>query len=211
MYALAATAVVIFPVGLVVEVRCGLGRCRGSLFERLMSLDGLGALPRLYTSGLFVAVALVAWSARRRTTGGAQVWWTAVVAIGAGLALAKLVSVHSVAKGVAPTATLVGGVAVTVLTLGALLLSGRRWGVAAAAPVVVALAVYAGAALGLDLVTSLLTAVQDRVGALSRASVTFGEEFGEAVTALFLLVTLRWQLPTTDGQMAGRTAPQRQA
>jgi hypothetical protein len=211
VYALAATAVVIFPVGLVVGIRCGLHRCSGSLVERLMSLDGLGGLPRLYTTGLFVAIAIVAWAARTRATGAGQLWWAAVSAIGGGLALAKLLSVHSVAKGAAPLATLVGGLLLTVLALVALTASGRRWRVRATIPVVGALGIYAGTALGLDLVTSLLIAVQDRVGALSRASVTFAEEFGEAVAALFVLVTVRWHLPPTSGQMPGRTTPQRQA
>lgn len=210
VFALAATAAVIFPVGLVVGVRCRLYRCTGSLVERLTSLDGLGGLPRLYISGLFVAVAVVAWLARRRTSGGARLWWTAVAGAGTALAVAKLLSVHSVAKGAAPTTTLVVGLLVTVLTLGALWAGGRRWGVAAAVPVVVALGVYAGTALGLDLVVSLMVAVQERVGSLSRVSATFAEEFGEALAALVVLVTARWQLPPAVGHIPGRTAPQRQ-
>ena len=92
-------------------------------------------------------------------------------------------------------ATLVVGVVLAVVALATLAVTGRRWRIAAARPVVLALSIYAGAALGLDAVTALLVAVQDGVGALTRASTTFGEELGEAMAALFVLVTLRWQLP----------------
>jgi hypothetical protein len=201
--------VVIFSVSLVVRVRCGLGRCTGSFAERLLRLDSLGGLPRLYTSGLFVAVAVLAWLARRRTTGRARLWWTAVVAIGGALAVAKLVSAHSAARGISAVATLVGGVVLTVLALGALAVTGRRRGIAPALPIVLALAVYAGVALGLDAVTSALMAVQDRVGLLSRVAATFGEELGEAMAALYVLVTLRWHLPpaTLHGGTAGLSRP----
>jgi hypothetical protein len=193
--ALAGVAVVLFPAALVVEVRCGIGRCTGSVGERLFALDGLVGLPRLYTAGLFVAVAALAWLARRRTRDRLRVWWTAVSVMAAGLGVAKAVSVHSTATGISTVATLLGGVAVAVLALGALLLAGRRWEVASALPVVLALGGYAAVALGLDAVTSVLTALQDRVGLLSRVGATFGEEFGEGLAALLVLVTLRWQLP----------------
>src|SRR3712207_3900322 len=57
VYALAGVAVVVFPVSLVVQVRCGLGRCTGSFVDRVFALDAIGGLPRLFTTGLFVAVA----------------------------------------------------------------------------------------------------------------------------------------------------------
>jgi hypothetical protein len=73
--------------------------------------------------------------------------------------------------------------------------SGRRWGVAGARAVVLAMAAYAAAALGLDLLTGLAAAVQDRVGWLTVAGTTFVEELGEALSALLVLVTVRWQSP----------------
>src|SRR4051794_12917183 len=91
--------------------------------------------------------------------------------------------------------TLVGGVGLTVLVLGALWVSGRRWGVAGARAVVLAMAAYAAAALGLDLLTGLAAAVQDRVGWLTVVGTTFVEELGEALSALLVLVTVRWQSP----------------
>ena len=199
VFALAGIAVAIFPLALVVQVRCALGRCTGSLWERLLALDALGGLPRLYTSLLFAAVAALAWVAARRSAGRARLWWAAVAGIGVLLTVAKLLSAHSKAEGVSAAATLVVGVVVTVLALGALTVTGRRWGIAATRPVVLALGVYALAALGLDAVTALLVAVQDSVGALTRAAATFGEELGEAMSALFVLVTVRWQLPRTGG------------
>lgn len=170
--------------------------------ERLFALDALGGLPRLYTTGLFVAGAVLGWLARTRSAGGAQLWWTAVAGIGAALAVAKLVSVHSAAKGGSPLATLVVGVVLTVVALAALTVTGRRWGVAAARPVVLALGVYAAAALGLEAVTALLVSLHDGVGPLTRAAATFVEELGEALAALLVLVTLRWTLPAA-GSTAG--------
>ena len=205
VYALAGVAVVVFPLSLAVEVRCGLGRCTGSFAERLFSLDALGGLPRLYTSGLFIAGAVLAVRAARRSTGPARLWWTAVAGIGGVLALAKLVSAHSEAKGMSALATLLLGVVVTVVALGALAVYGRRWGIAAAGAVVLALGLYAAAALGLDAVTSLLVSLQEGVGALTHAAATFAEEFGEAMAALFVLVTPRWNLPVTGPSGAAPT------
>jgi hypothetical protein len=195
VYALAGIAVVVFPVSLVVQVRCGLGRCTGSFAERLFALDTVGGLPRLYTSGLFVAAAVLAATAARRSAGRPRWWWTSVAGIAGVLALAKLVSAHSTAKGMSAAATLVLGLVLAVVALGALRFTGRRWRIAAAGPVVLALGVYAAAALGLDAVTSGLVALQDRVGILTHAAATFGEELGEAMAALFVLVTLRWHMP----------------
>ena len=196
VFALAGLAIALFPIALVVEVRCGLGRCAGAGgWQHLFALDRLGSLPRLYTTGLFVAVAVLAGVAARRTAGWTRHWWTGVAVVGVLLAVAKLVSVHSTAKHAAPLVTLLVGVAGTVVALGALTVTGRRWGIAAARPVVVAMALYAVAALGLDAVSVLLVAVQSRVGLLSHVAVTFAEELGEALAALFLLVTVRWQLP----------------
>jgi len=53
------------------------------------------------------------------------------------------------------------------------------------------------AALGLDAITSAVAAVQDHVGALSAAASTFVAELGEALAALFVLVTVRWHLPVS--------------
>ena len=121
-------------------------------------------------------------------------WWTAVGVVAVVLALAKLTSAHSVAKNdTSPGLTLLVGLAVTSVVLAVLWTTGRRWGVSAARPVVLALAFYAATSLGLDLVTGLAAAVQTQTGSLTEATATFVEELGEALAALLLLVVVRWQ------------------
>jgi Zn-dependent protease len=100
-----------------------------------------------------------------------------------------------VAKRSEPGPTLVVGILLTGLVLAALMLGGRRWGVGAARPIVVALGAYAAAALGLDAVTTAIEAAQAHAGALSAAASTFVEELGEALAALFVVVSVRWNLP----------------
>jgi hypothetical protein len=200
VFGLAAAALGLFLLAFLVALRCGPRGCHGSLTTRLLDLDAVGGLPRLFTTGLFLAVGVLAWRARRAVQGPAGTWWTAVGALALALAVAKLVSVHSVLKNdVSPGLTLVAGLVLTGLALGALLSAGRRWGVAAARPVVLALALYALVALGLDLLTGLAAAVQDRVGWLTVSGATFIEELGEALAALLLLVTVRWQAPAAPG------------
>jgi hypothetical protein len=195
VYALGALALVLFPIGLITRLRCGLGRCTGSTLQHLFDLDSIGGLPRLFITGLFVAVGVLGWLTRRRSEGTARRWWTAIAGIGVVLAVAKLVSAHSAAKHSAPLLTLVVGLLLTGVALGALTVTGRRWGIAAARPIAVALGAYAAAALGLDAITSAVAAAQDHVGALSAAASTFVEELGEALATLFVLVTVRWHLP----------------
>jgi hypothetical protein len=204
VFVLAGAALGVFVLGFLVALRCGPRRCHGSLALRLLDLDAVGGLPRLFTTALFLAAALMAWRARRSVEGSAATWWAAVAAVSAGLALAKVVSLHStLEEEVSPLPTLLGGVSLTVLVLGGLWTTGRRSGVGARS-VVAALAAYALAALGLDQLTGLAAAVQDRVGWLTVSGATFVEELGEALAALLLVVTVRWQLPSTSGRRAGR-------
>ena len=192
VYGIGVALVAVYGLGLVVRIRCTLhGRCGGP--AHLLDLDSLGGVPRLATTALFVATAVLAWGAARRAPGRAGLWWTAIAGVGAVLALLKAVSAHSAAKADSAALTLSGSVALAVAALAALWLLGRRWGVPATGPVVLALALYAGAAIGLDAVTSVVAAVQAHAGALSDAAATFVEELGEALTALTLLVVVRWQ------------------
>jgi hypothetical protein len=189
---LAAALVVLYCGGLVVRIRCTVfAECGGP--SRLLDLDALGGMPRLATTALFLATALLAWDLSRRAPGRCAVWWAAVAGVGAVLAVLKLVSAHSIAKADSAVGTLLGSVLLAVAGLGALWVLGRRWGMTATRPVVLALALYATAALGLDAVTWLFAAVQGHDGALSQAVATFVEELGEALTALVLLVTVRRQ------------------
>ena len=199
VYALAGAAVVLFPVGLVVRVRCALDGCTRSGLSLLFDLDAVGGLPRLFTTGLFAAACALAWWAARQCAGGARTWWTAVSVIGAALALAKLGSAHSAAKTVSPVATFLGSALLSGVALVVLTVVGRRWGVPATRSVVLALGAYAAAAVGLDAVTGAVEAAQTHAGALSGATASFVEELGEAITALLLVVTVRWNLPPASG------------
>ena len=195
VFGLATAALGLFLLGFLVALRCGPRGCDGSLAARMLDLDAVGGVPRLFTTALFLGTGVLAWRAARSASGGAATWWTAVTVVAAGLAVAKVASVHSTLKNsVSPMLTLVGGLALTALALGALWMSGRRWGVAATRPVVLALATYAVVALGLDLLTGTAAAVQDRVGWLTVSGTTFVEELGEALAALLLLVTVRWHV-----------------
>jgi hypothetical protein len=195
--ALAVVAVGLFSVGLAVGVRCRLHGCVWSR-DRFFALDAIGGLPRLFTTGLFVAVAVAGWFGARRVAGRARMWWTAVAVVGAVLAVLKLVSTHSTAKAAAAVATLVGGVALSAVVLTVLWRTARRWGVAAGPPVVVALGVYAFAALGLDAVTGLLATLHGSTGAVLDAVSTFVEELGEALAALLVLAVVWWCLPSAQ-------------
>ncbi|NYJ05888.1 hypothetical protein [Petropleomorpha daqingensis] len=192
VYALGAALVALYCAGLFVRIRCTfLGHCGGP--ARLFDLDALGGVPRLVTTALFVGTAALAWFAARRCVGRRALWWRAVAGVGVVLALAKFFSWHSLAKADSAVLTLLVSVVLAALGLGALAVLGRRWAVSATRPVVTALALYALAAIGLDAVTWLIAAVQAQPGALSAAAATFVEEFGEALAALVLLVTVRWQ------------------
>jgi hypothetical protein len=192
--ALAVVAVALFSLGLAVRVQCRLHGCAWGRV-RYFDLDSIGGLPRLFTTGLFVAVAVVGWVAVRRVQGRARNWWTGLAVGGLLLAVAKLLSVHSAAKAAAVVATLAGGVALSVVLLAALWWTARRWHVPAGPPVVVALAVYAFAALGLDVVTGLMATIHGGSGAVLDAVSTFVEELGEALAALLVLATVWWCLP----------------
>jgi hypothetical protein len=191
VFGLALAALGLFVLGFLVDLRCGYRGCHGSL--ALLDLDSVGGLPRLFTTGLFAAAAALAWRARRAAAGRRATWWGAVCVVAAGLAVAKLTSLHGFVDSASPWLSLLGGLVVTAVVLGALSVAGRGWAVASTRPVVVAMAVYAGVALGLDLLTGLAAAAQERVGFLTVVGTTFVEELGEALAALLLLVTIRWQ------------------
>jgi hypothetical protein len=192
VYVVGAALIALYCTGLLVRIRCAVRhRCGGP--AELFDLDALGGLPRLTTTALFVATAMLAWRASRLRSGRSALWWTAIAGVGAVLAVLKLVSAHSAAKADSAALTLGGSVVLAAAALAALWLLGRRWGVPATGPVVLALALYAGAAIGLDVLTSVVTAVQEHAGALTAAATTFVEELGEALTALILLVVVRWQ------------------
>jgi hypothetical protein len=194
VYLLGALELVLYPLGLVARVRCSVGQCHGSRLDHAVDLDAIGGLPRLLITGLFVAVAVLGWRASRRSVGTARLWWVVIAGLGVVLAVAKLVSVHSTAKAESPLLTLVVCVALAVAALGGLAVVGHRWGIAGVRPVLVALAAYAAAAIGLDALGSAVEAAHPDA-ALLGSICTFVEELGEAVTALLVVVAVRWHLP----------------
>jgi hypothetical protein len=196
---LGALGGLLFAVGLVVRLRCAVGRCPAPQTRQVLDLDAVGSLPRLFISALFVAVAVLGARAAARAEPPAR-WWWRLVAVGGGvLAVAKLVSVHSAAEAAdGRWGTLVGSLGLTLVGLLALWWAGRRWSVPAAGTVTLALSAYAAAALGLDQVTALVGLVE--AGPISRAFATFLEEAGEAGTALLLLAAVvRW-MPSSAGK-----------
>ena len=192
VYLLAAGLIGLHAVAVVARVRCLQGTCGGPV-GRAFDPDAVGGVPRLVTTALLVATAVLAVRAARSAAGRTATWWGAVAGIGGLLALAKLVSAHSVAKSDAAVLTLLGSALLAAVALGVLWRLGRRWAVPGTGPVVTALGLYAVAALGLDAATTVLSSVQDHAGALSEAGAVFVEELGEALTALAVLVTVRWQ------------------
>jgi hypothetical protein len=184
---LALLALGLFGAGFVERLRCGRRGCPGAPLTQLLDLDAVGGLPRLFTTALFVAVAWLAWRARRQVSGRARLWWTALSAVGAGLALVKVASAHNTLEQDVPPALAAG---LTVVVLAALTVSGRRWAVAATVPVVLALALYAASALGLDLLTTAAALAQEQTGRFTAAAAVFVEELGEALAALLLLVVV---------------------
>jgi hypothetical protein len=193
----------LFGSGLAVRFACIAHRCPSRDVRLLLDLDALGSLPRLFTTFLFVAVAVLAGRAAARSERPAR-WWWAVVGTGTvALAAAKAVSVHSAAEQAdGRLATLVVGLLLTAIGLPVLWWAGRRWSVPAAGAVTTALAVYAAAALGLDQVSALVNAI----GAtrVTRSLAIFVEEGGEAAAVLFLLASVsRWLPPAPLPDVAG--------
>ncbi|MGY1786745.1 hypothetical protein [Geodermatophilus sp. SYSU D00698] len=186
---LGLAAIVLFGTAFAVRLSCVLGHCAVPSVRHLLDLDAVGGLPRLFTTGVFVAVAALAGRACRSATGRARPWWAAVAAAGLALAVVKLASAHSLAEaGTSPLTTLLLGLAVAVPSLWLLAVAGRAWDVPATVPVVAALAGYALAALGLDVLTHLAGLLAGGAGA---ASATFVEELGEALAAVAVLAVVR--------------------
>lgn len=199
VWALAGLALGLFGLGFAVRWQCTRGTCVLGRHEWLFDLDAVGGLPRLFTTSLFLATTVVAARAAARSAGRRRAWWVTVSVVGVGLVFAKLVSAHSVLEGVdgrGPT-LLVGSVA-TVVGLPVLARLGRAWGVPGSRAVVLALAVYALAALGLDQVTGLVAGLDP--APLPVAAATFVEELGEALAALGVLAVVVRGLPHPPGR-----------
>jgi hypothetical protein len=184
----------LFTAGLLVELRCAVGRCPGPAVQGLFDLDGIGALPRLFTTAVFAGVAALGAVAALRSDGRRAWWWAVVAGGGVLLAVAKALSSHSaLERDDGALVTLVGGVLVAVVGLPVLWRVGVRWSVPGAGVVTAALAAYAVAALGLDQVTGLIGSLAAEPVLLAFA--VYLEEGGEAVTALVLLAAVAQWVP----------------
>jgi hypothetical protein len=199
--ALAVLGGVIFGISSIVQYRCGRSGCESGLAGRF-DVEAVGGFPRLFTTAVFVLVAVVAVSAAR-SAGAARLWWVGVAVAGVLLAVAKIVSAHSVFESWdGRTLTLVVSLALSGVGIWLLAAGARRWRVPGARPVIVALVAYTFAALGLDAFTAVAEAVQAHSGLKSRTTLAFVEEFGEALAALALLASVRWArlCGLTEGQ-----------
>jgi hypothetical protein len=188
--ALAVVGGVIFGISSIVQFRCGRSGCRSGLAGRF-DVEAVGGFPRLFTTAVFLLVAVVAVSASR-TAGRDRTWWVGVAVAGGLLAVAKIGSAHSAFESSdGRTLTLVVSLALSGAGIWLLAAGARRWGVPGARPVIVALVAYTVAALGLDALTAVVEAVQAHTGLRSRTTLAFVEEFGEALAALALLASVR--------------------
>lgn len=194
----AAVGVLLFAVGLVVEVRCAVDRCPAAGWSRVVALDAAGALPRLFTAAVFLAVGVTAALAVAGSTGRARWWWAAVSGVGVVLGTAKAASASSAAEQSGGRyTTLVVGVLLSAVGLPLLWRAGRRWAVRGAIPVTLALTGCAVAVLGLDQVTALVRWASGSPVALAVA--TWLEEGAEAVAALLLLAATSAWRPSRRG------------
>jgi hypothetical protein len=186
---LGVVGALVFTVGLLVRMRCAVGRCPAPELQQVFALDALDGLPRLFTAGVFLLVAVVAARAAARSSRGGAIWWAAMAAAGVVLAITKAVSSHSTLEhDDGRDTTLAAAVVVAVVVLPLFWGVGRAWAVPAATPAMLALAAYAAAALGLD---QLTVAVCGSAGSPMAVSLlVFVEESGEAVTALLLLAAV---------------------
>ncbi|WP_369140763.1 hypothetical protein [Modestobacter versicolor] len=189
---LAGLAFLLFALSSVVQYRCGKWGCDSGLKGRL-DVEAVGGLPRLFTTAVFLLVAVVAVVAARRAVAGRQAWWAAVGLAGVLLAVAKIVSAHSAFESSdGRWVTLAVSLLLSAVGIGLLAAGARRWDVPGARPVVLALVAYTVVALGLDALTAIAVAAQSYSGLRSWTVLAFLEEFGEALTAIGLLAAVRW-------------------
>jgi hypothetical protein len=203
VYGLAGTTVGLFALALVVRLECTPYHCVGSSAERVLNLDEVGGLPRLFTTGLFLATAVVALRGGRRAAGTRRTWWLLIALVGLCLTVAKVLSAHSLAKTADPVVTFLIGLLLAAATLTVVRVTARRWDVPAGTPVAVALGLYAVAALGLDLLTAWAAALTGSVQPVAVAVATFVEEIAEALAALLLLATVHREVVQEEGDELG--------
>ncbi|MDP9460423.1 MAG: hypothetical protein M3Q22_09295 [Actinomycetota bacterium] len=160
---------------------------------QIWSMDAPLSVPRMFVAALFGAAAVVAIAAAGRLP-ERRAWWTAVGLVAAGIAVVKAGStLHADAfHSLRDTISLGGAVAVSVLVAGVVL--GALWLLSRSERrdrlrVLSALALYAGASVGLSAVSSAITG---SYGGASKwaAGATFLEETGEALGGVVFLIAV---------------------
>jgi hypothetical protein len=182
-------------VALTLEVSGYLTRLSGASGRtaQLWSMDDALSLPRMFVAALFGAAAVVAIVAAGRMP-ERRAWWMAVGLVAGGIAVVKAggslhsTAFHSLRDAISPA----GAVTVSVLAAGVVLVA--LWTLSRTERrdrlrVLSALALYAGASVGLSAVSS---AVAGSYGGSSSwaASATFLEETGEALAGVVYLLAV---------------------
>ncbi|MGY1769937.1 hypothetical protein [Blastococcus sp. SYSU D00813] len=186
--ALAATAVALEAVGYALRLTGATGPTAHAL-----SMDAPYSAPRLFVAGLFAVASLAALIAASRIP-GRRSWWTTVGLLAAVIAVIKAGSTIHVAAmdevvtvlGAAPALVLSGLAAVAVLAMLAFVSRAEKRD---RRRVLVAVALYAFAAVGLSGVSYLVQETYGRASTLAAAS-AFIEESGEALAGVAFLVAV---------------------
>jgi hypothetical protein len=186
--ALFAVAVALETVGYVSRLNGASGTT-----ARLLSMDAPFSVPRMYVAALFAAAALAAVAGAGNTQ-GRRTWWLAVGLVAGGVAAVKagstvhadgLRALESVASSRGALALSALAAAVVVAALWFLSRTERR----DRRRVLGALALYAGAAVGLSAVSSLVAGAYGGASTWAAAA-TFLEESGEALAGVGFLIAV---------------------
>ncbi len=160
---------------------------------QIWSMDAPLSVPRMFVAALFGAAAVLAIAAAGRLP-ERRAWWTAVGLVAAGIAVIKAGStLHADAFHSLRDATSLGGaVVVSALVAGAVL--GALWQLSRSERrdrlrVLSALALYAGASVGLSAVSSAVTGTYGGASTWA-AGATFLEETGEALGGVVFLIAV---------------------
>ena len=160
---------------------------------QMLSMDAPLSLPRMFVAALFAGAAIVALAAAGRMP-QRRAWWTAVGLVAAAIAVVKAGStVHADSfHALRDAISWSGAVAVSVLAAGVVL--GALWLFSRTERrdrlrVLSALALYAGASVGLSAVSSAVTGSYGKASTLA-ASATFLEETGEALGGVVFLIAV---------------------
>lgn len=185
---LVAIAVALETAGYVIRLTGGRGQV-----AQLLSMDAPFSVPRMYVAALFGATALAA-VAGAGTMPGRRTWWLAVGAVTGVVCAVKAGSTfHAVAVTKLSAAVTLPG-AVLISTVVAAAVVAGLWYLSRTDQrdrrrVLTALALYAGASVGLSAASSALANAYGSAASWTLAA-TYLEETGEALAAVTMLVAV---------------------